>query len=1166
MATSAPKLKGPDGKLREAFVFSTDLSARLFTGQTDADTVDMQVSIRGAAWSSDPDLIYFEGTEFTVPNPSAFPEGLTLLPGENEIKVRSVLTTGSVTPEGVITAHLSLDRDVQSAALPPSGLSVERYDRTVKVAVDGIVDEDIVGYHFYAATAPGGGTDGYFRVNPDIVLTGETVERVTELGTVEADANLALDDDGDIAADPLFVTVVGTQQTEAEVVLQTDFNQAIQVPESARQIRTTIKVEEVAQITRFSFTHDRQATLASGKNPAIPNGAFNAIPATDPLYYAATAVYLIDGVEYESELSPEVAAAPIVVSPTVGTLPTVGRQQIVRSTALSIFRSQPEVDIKPGSVIRDTFIDPFSTEAERIRFVIDFMHRAQSFATLLAIDDPGFTGSSVPVAQSPYKVGLRQAFFLRSNDAVQNLIDNTFDHLAIRRGVKRLIGSRARGEVVFFVDSRPATTIFIPIGTVVLGGGVRFVTTSAAQITASGAGVTFDPTTGRFSVRAFIQAEEPGLAGILAAGQISRAENGPARLQVTNTAATFGGKSLESNRNLAARADGTLSAVDSGTYRGIVEDVRAVPGVLQANVVDAGHGLMLRDLNPATGKHVGGKVDVWVRGENLATVTDSFAFSFALKKAVQFEPVGDISALKFRAVDPDLSAANPIIEMLDFPTWGYEFVNATTGKAFNLTDVTVLPPNGIQLSTSFNDPADINFGDVFMGSYRYRTSDKYVFPRQPVRVIDTLKGDPTRSSTVSPAVYELYEASDPLDMGRSAEAGDYLQVDQPETGSIPSGKPIPVTGEAHIVLDGIEYLNNLGVNPLTVEVYTADRAIQYKGPYDGGDDFTFIDENGLKPLGIRLTSGTAITEGDDLVLDYEHDENFVVTYKTNALTAIAQKALDLTRHTTADVLVKEAIKVAVDLSGTVVVRKGSKIPTVDGSIRSALARLFGSFELGQPVRQSDIINVIDAVQGVAYVVTPLTRMVKAVGSLVVREAVTADQESDYTKIAAWSGGNTADIYLLEDELNSATENGGGPRNSARGVFANKVPLAILDSAPDANGIPLKNTTNQAFIIGDDGMEIPGYSDDATLKSQFPLLNDDGVAAQRVLLTRNRVLLSLPPGNTPLDIKWAVTYVTSDDDGVKNIEPGPAEYLVLGGLDFSYDEDSDFQALVSGRVG
>ena len=88
----------------------------------------------------------------------------------------------------------------------------------------------------------------------------------------------------------------------------------------------------------------------------------------------------------------------------------------------------------------------------------------------------------------------------------------------------------------------------------------------------------------------------------------------------------------------------------------------------------------------------------------------------------------------------------------------------------------------------------------------------------------------------------------------------------------------------------------------------------------------------------------------------------------------------------------------------------------------------------------------------------------------------------------------------------------------------------------------------------------------TLKSQFPLLNDDGVAAQRVLLTRNRVLLSLPPGNTPLDIKWAVTYVTSDDDGVKNIEPGPAEYLVLGGLDFSYDEDSDFQALVSGRVG
>ena len=48
------------------------------------------------------------------------------------------------------------------------------------------------------------------------------------------------------------------------------------------------------------------------------------------------------------------------------------------------------------------------------------------------------------------------------------------------------------------------------------------------------------------------------------------------------------------------------------------------------------------------------------------------------------------------------------------------------------------------------------------------------------------------------------------------------------------------------------------------------------------------------------------------------------------------------------------------------------------------------------------------------------------------------------------------------------------------------------------------------------------------------------------------------------IKYFVSYVIYGDDGVKNITPGPAEYLELGDLEFTYDEDTDFEALVRGR--
>jgi len=1122
----------------------------------DSDTADMLVSIRGGVWTSDPDYVLFDGSTFTIPNPSAYPEGLQLLQGLNRIDVKSVLSNGLTTAAGTIEANLALDRDVRAIAYPPSGVYLERMDQTVKVLVTGLSDPNVTGYNFYASISPGGGISGYKRINLQPVISYDTEEAVVAIGALTVDSIVPTDGDGVPLSNPALFRVSGQQVDLAGTVLQLDYDESMVIPDLTTRFRTTTQVEAVETVKKFVFVHDRLATPNSITYPAVPYSEFTAVADTDPLYYAVTAIYLINGAEYESSFSQEVSGYPMIVTPAITDLPSVSRQQIVKDTTLTIFRSHPEVEVKEGSYLRDTFIDPFSTEAERIRFVLGFLQAAQSFTTLLAIDDPTHSGVSVPVTQSPYKMALMQAFFLQDTTSVQNLIDNTFDQLAARRGIVRETGKRSRGEVLFYVTRKPTSTIYLPIGTKVSAGSANFRTTSAARITTAGAGSTYNPATGRWSASAYVQALDTGTAGNVIRDQIRTVTGGPSGVQVTNYDRTFGGRDVESNYELAVRADGMLSSVDSGTYRGYVQKAQGVPQVQQVNVVEGGHQLMMRDLDSA-GNHWGGKVDIWVKGGSQATVRDLFAFSFDIVVAGQFEPIGEIGNLRFRALDSRLSDLNPIIEMLDIPSWGYEFraINPHNGsvRTLNLTGATLIRPDGLQLSATYNDPTLIHLTDIFTGSFRFRTSNKQVLSRQPASEILSLTRvlDTGSQILVGTAAYSLFHPHDPLTLGRSTAAGDYLQVITPIDGTtvenIPSGVPLVVTGEEHVLLKGPEYLNNLGVNKYTVRVYNFDRSVEYVGPFhpNTSKDFSFLDESGETPLAVVMVTGGLLTEGLKVLVDYQHDENYVVEYTTNAVVQAVQNKVEETRHCTADVLVKSAHPVGVNISATIVLLKNHTAAQVDGMVRTSLGKVFGSLTLGQPLRQSDVIQAIETVTGVSYCIVPLSKLALKDGSPVIREPlVTTQQGTDWVPLPL-SGWDTDGVktYLITGPLYCVTADGGGAVNEFRGVTFNDMPMTLSPAVPQFDGSPLKGLAYGACIVGGAGMSIPGYP---------------------TLATANRVLVSLPEGVTPSSSALTVTYIADGDTGTKNIEPGPTEYLVLGDMDFTFDEDRDYSALVTGR--
>lgn len=188
-------------------------------------------------------------------------------------------------------------------------------------------------------------------------------------------------------------------------------------------------------------------------------------------------------------------------------------------------------------------------------------------------------------------------------------------------------------------------------------------------------------------------------------------------------------------------------------------------------------------------------------------------------------------------------------------------------------------------------------------------------------------------------------------------------------------------------------------------------------------------------VSITRTATSAIPSGATVLISYEHDENFSVTYTTNLITSLTQNALDANKHATADVVAKEAISAPLDIDATVVVRQGRETSTVDTTLRTNLTNFFGNLRLGDPVRQSDIIDVIEQTSGVSYVVVPLTKMVRQAGSTVVRESLSTDTVSESAFLSSLTT-NTAVVYILTQELSAATSDGGGLEGEFK---ADKIP-------------------------------------------------------------------------------------------------------------------------------
>ena len=1108
------QLLGPDGVLRDQLVFSTAQTTSFLSGTLSTDIIDVEVSIFGQPFTSDPSLVAFTGTSFTIPNPSSFPNGLDLLSGDNIIQVRGVYLGGTRTPAVTATIRLISPSQVEIFE-PPSGITIERMDNEVTITVQGLTDTRVTGYNFYASTTAGGGASGYTRLNVNKVVTGEPVENATELFTLTS-KNPAQ------ASNPLYVRARVDQENLAETVLSADVDSRVEIAQTVTEIQTQVTLSSLETVTYYSFAHGRNNN-AQSPPPTIFSGVFASTPSTESLFYVVTAVYFdtTTQTEFESFFSTEVVGAPAVIRIQTTTLAAISRQQTLEEAIFSIYRQNPDIAVQPGAVVRDTFLDPFSTEVERVRFLLDYVYRASSFDTLLAIDDPNGTGASVSPASSAYKTALASALFFSNVNDVQAIIDGSFEKLAANFGVTREGGKGAIGEGRFYTSLTPTQSLPIPLGTIVVGGGIQYRTTRSSSIPVSSLASFYNPATRQYSVTVPLQAVTVGSVTNLGARQItSSAVYG---LSVTNDAPTFGGTDVETNSHLASRARAALASVDTGTAQGYGKIAASVPGVLQSQVVRAGSPFMQRDYDTTLKRHMGGLVDVWERGVRNATISDVFAFTYSQKRDIQFVVIGTPSDYVLRAIDVDLTVSNPLAQMLDYLSLGLGIRNITTGEFFDLTGVVILNYNTIQLSTASGivQPA-LGLTDIVLGDYRYRTGTTYT--GEVTGLLDT-------------QLYSLVHPKAPLGLGKSTQAGDYLQINESTDPNVvsPSGALFTETNELHLVSGFyVESLFRLGADSLSLVGTNSTSTVTYAGPYDPGGtpDYTIVEGDATNPVGIRRTQTSTIPDGGTVLITYQYAENFVVSYQTNLVTSALQQALDDGSHATALVLAKESVQVPVDITASVVLKKGTGTQQgdirnlADQSIRNNLQYLVSGSV--QALRRSDVITAIDRSDYVSYVVVPLTKMARAVNSQVVRDDLDTLALGDAFRVDSWSNSQYA-TWLIIQQLTAPTDNGGGPTNEFRGVYQDDVALDLQTSAPQN----LAQGNGRAYIIGSGGLLVPGYSQD---------------------LVKNHVLVSLPIGDAPSNHKYWTTYMVRYSEGEQDIAVNQMEYLVLGSVRFTYTED------------
>jgi uncharacterized phage protein gp47/JayE len=283
--------------------------------------------------------------------------------------------------------------------------------------------------------------------------------------------------------------------------------------------------------------------------------------------------------------------------------------EIVSSMTERLRLTQPNLDTKPGTVARDLFIDIQAEQIERL-------HKS-----LILVSEK----------QSPEKA-----------------VGRDLDRWARNFGISRRVGTPASGLVVFTIDDLTVDAP-IPGGTLVYARNGLIFRTIGNYLMSSAEKNKHAATANRlrktlnlagindsYAIEIPVEGTRAGTSGNISTFQIT-SSNVDNSANVTNISAFNGGANTESDNVFRSRIFAVFSGSNTGTASGYKNAALAIEGVLDVLIVEPGSTLMERDgtetievnggsfriLNSGSG----GKVDMYVLGNKLQEIVESFVFT-----------------------------------------------------------------------------------------------------------------------------------------------------------------------------------------------------------------------------------------------------------------------------------------------------------------------------------------------------------------------------------------------------------------------------------------------------------------------------------------------------------------------------------------------------------
>lgn len=270
--------------------------------------------------------------------------------------------------------------------------------------------------------------------------------------------------------------------------------------------------------------------------------------------------------------------------------------------------TQPSLDTKPGTVARDLFID---LQGQQVADLYDAMRDISSL------------------------------------QSITNVTGQDLTNYGANYGVTRNSGAKASGTAVLTFRSIDSD-FSIPSGSVIRArNGMPFLTVSTLSISTSQLNayranatrlrqqLSLASITDEFAVEASAEAQSAGSSGNVSAYSIT-SHNIPNVSSVTNVTSFSGGTDLENDAAFRSRILATFAGANIGTALGYRSVILNLADAVDALVIEPGDPLMIRDGTVVTKDSdgnlivsepgTGGRVDIYVMGENLQSGTDGFVY------------------------------------------------------------------------------------------------------------------------------------------------------------------------------------------------------------------------------------------------------------------------------------------------------------------------------------------------------------------------------------------------------------------------------------------------------------------------------------------------------------------------------------------------------------